>query len=134
MTWPIFNESHKEEIVQTLQKFLKDLDSPIDKEKYLKIQAELGQEPDFSKMPLGFEDIPQEAQVALNIYNTLGNRIYPDVGFTGKDYTNLPILIDIYEIYNKKLLLELLTVIEAYYIDKNQKQIKKMYDDMKKKK
>lgn len=134
MTWPIFNESHKEEIVQTLQKFLKDLDSPIDKEKYLKIQAELGQEPDFSRMPLGFEDIPQEAQVALNIYNTLGNRIYPDVGFTGKDYTNLPILIDIYEIYNKKLLLELLTVIEAYYIDKNQKQIKKMYDDMKKKK
>ena len=134
MTWPIFNESHKEEIVQTLQKFLKDLDSPIDKEKYLKIQAELGQEPDFSRIPLGFEDIPQEAQVALNIYNTLGNRIYPDVGFTGKDYTNLPILIDIYEIYNKKLLLELLTVIEAYYIDKNQKQIKKMYDDMKKKK
>jgi hypothetical protein len=134
LTWPIFNESHKEEIVQTLQKFLKDLDSPIDKEKYLKIQAELGQEPDFSRMPLGFEDIPQEAQVALNIYNTLGNRIYPDVGFTGKDYTNLPILIDIYEIYNKKLLLELLTVIEAYYIDKNQKQIKKMYDDMKKKK
>lgn len=134
MIWPTFNESHKEEIVQTLQKFLEDLDSPIDKEKYFKIQAQLGQEPDFSKIPLGFEDIPQEAQVALNIYNTLGNRIYPDVGFTGKDYTNLPILIDIYEIYNKKLLLELLTVIEAYYIDKNQKQIKKMYDDMKKKK
>jgi hypothetical protein len=75
-----------------------------------------------------------ENKLAYNIYSMLGNRVYGDVGFIGKDYTNLPILIEIHEICDKHLLLTLLNVIEMHYIDKNQKQLKKMYDDMKKKK
>jgi hypothetical protein len=95
---------------------------------------QLGKEPDFDKMPLDYEDLYPEAQIALNIYARLGNRVYGDVGFVGKDYTNLPILIEIFDITKKDLLIDLLNVIDAFNIDKSQKAIKKMMDDIKKKK
>jgi hypothetical protein len=131
---PTFKESEVKDLFDILDKFLRDLDSPISKEQYLATMQELGQEPDYKKIPLGFEDIPNDCQLAFNIYSKLGNRVYGDVGFTGKDYTNLPILIEIYHIWDKDLLLDLLNSIDAFNINKNQKQIKKMYDDMKKKK
>jgi len=130
---PTFKDKEIEEAVELLQKYLKDQDAPITKEKYLAIQEQLGKEPDPNFMPLGFEDIPYDCQVAVNIYSKLGNRVYADVGFTGKDYTNLPILIEVYNICDKDLLLDLLNVIDAHQIVKSQKQIKKMHDDMKKK-
>jgi hypothetical protein len=133
LTLPIFKEDEEQNTIQLIQKFLKDQNSPITKEKYLEVQKQLGKEPDPKYMPLGYEDLPEDAQLALIIYNKLGNRIYGDVGFTGKDYTNLPILIERHNIYDTALLIDLLNVIDIYYIEKNQKQIKKMYDDMKKK-
>ena len=133
MTLPIFKEAEEQDTIQLIQKFLKDQDSPITKEKYLEVQKQLGKEPDPKYMPLGYEDLPEDAQLAFIIYNKLGNRIYGDVGFTGKDYTNLPILIERHNIYDTALLIDLLNVIDIYYIEKNQRQIKKMYDDMKKK-
>lgn len=84
-------------------------------------------------MPIGFEDLPLECQLAYHIYNRLGNRVYGDVGFVGKDYTNLPMLIEIHNIFDKCLLLTLLTKIESIEVADAQKKIKKMYDDMKKK-
>ena len=134
MILPTFKESEEEELFKFLDKYLKDQDSPINKEKYLAVQRELGKEPDPNVMPLGFEDLPEDAQVAVSIHSKLGNRVYGDVGYTGKDYTALPILIDIYSIKNRLLLLDLLNMIDTFYINKSQKQIKKMYDDMKKKK
>lgn len=134
MTLPTFKEQELEELFKNLKKFLQDQDSPISKEKYLATVEQLGQEPDPEKIPLGFDDLYEDAQRALNIYNRLGNRIYGDVGFVGKDFTNLPILIETNYIVDKSLLVDLLNVIDAHNIDKNQKQLKKMYDDIKKKK
>lgn len=113
---------------------MKDSQSPITKEKYLKVQEQLGKEPDPKYMPIGFEDLPEDCQLAFLIYTKLGNRIYGDVGFVGKDYTNLPILIKIHNIYDVDLLISLLNVLDNFNIEKSQKQIKKMYDDLKKKK
>lgn len=95
---------------------------------------EQGLEPDPSRMPLGYEDLCLDNQLAFNIYNRLGNRVYGDVGFTGKDYTNLPILIEVYDVVDKALLLDKLSIMDQFFVDKVQKQIKKMHDDMKKKK
>jgi hypothetical protein len=93
---------------------------------------QLGKEP--NNPPVGYEDLCPDCQIALNIYNRLGNRVYGDVGFVGKDYTNLPILIEIFEITNKNYLIDLLNVLDAFNIDKSQKGMKKMMDDIKKKK
>jgi hypothetical protein len=95
---------------------------------------QLGKEPELDKMPLDYFDLCPDAQIAVNIYNRLGNRVYGDVGFVGKDYTNLPILIGIFGISNKDLLIDLLNVLDASNIDKSQKAMKKMMDDIKKKK
>lgn len=93
---------------------------------------QLGKEPD--KPPIGYEDLCPDCQIALNIYNRLGNRVYGDVGFVGKDYTNLPILIEIFEITNKDYLINLLNVLDTFNINQSQKAMKKMMDDIKKKK
>jgi hypothetical protein len=93
---------------------------------------QLGKEPD--NPPIGYEDLCPDCQIALNIYNRLGNRVYGDVGFVGKDYTNLPILIEVFEITNKNYLIDLLNVLDSFNIDKSQKGMKKMMDDIKKKK
>lgn len=92
----------------------------------------LGKEPDEAKMPIGFEDLSMDGQITVNIYSKLGNRVYGDVGFVGKDYTNLPILIKAYNIIDTNYLIDLLNVIDSENIDKSQKSIKKAMDDMKK--
>ena len=117
----------------TLDKFLNQPEN-ISKEKYLALMEQLGKEPELDKMPLDYFDLCPDAQIAVNIYNRLGNRVYGDVGFVGKDYTNLPILIGIFGISNKDLLIDLLNVLDASNIDKSQKAMKKMMDDIKKKK
>lgn len=93
---------------------------------------QLGKEPD--KPPIGYEDLDQDCQIAINIYNRLGNRVYGDVGFVGKDYTNLPILIEVFGITNKEYLIDLLNVLDTFNINQSQKAMKKMMDDIKKKK
>ena len=52
-----------------------------------------GQEIDWEKCPPELDDFPESVITALTIFNSLGNRIYPDVGFIGKDYTNLSYII-----------------------------------------
>lgn len=94
---------------------------------------QLGKEPDPDKIPISYEDLYMDNQLTLNIYGKLGNRVYGDVGFVGKDYTNLPILIETYEIVDKELLLDLLNIIDSVNIENSQKIIKKAVDDMKKK-
>lgn len=133
MISPTFKETEQKDLIKLLEKYIRDIDSPVDKRKYLLVQQELGLEPDPEKIPMGFEDLPEDGQLAVSIFGKLGNRVYGDVGFTGKDYTNLPILISLYNICDVGLLLELLTLLDHHYIDKNQKQIKKMHDDTKRK-
>ncbi len=94
---------------------------------------QLEKEPELDKMPLDYFDLCPDAQIAVNMYNRLGNRVYGDVGFVGKDYTALPIFIQIFEITNKDLLIDLLNVLDASNIDKSQKAMKKMLDSVKKK-
>jgi len=97
------------------------------------MMKELGKEPDPDRMPLDIDDLSRDCQLAILIYNKLGSRIYGDVGFVGKDYTNLPIFIEVYSIINKELLIDLLNIIDTFNIQKSQEAIKKEFDKLKKK-
>lgn len=123
----------QEQSLTTLEKFLNQPEN-ISKEKYLALMEQLGKEPDPDKMPLDYSDLCSDCQIALNIYNRLGNRVYGDVGFTGKDFSLLPILIEVFEITNKDYLINLLNVLDSFNINQSQKAIKKMLDDIKNKK
>ena len=69
------------------------------KDQYLEMMDQMGQEPDWEKCPPDMDDFPSSVLDSLNIFHTLGDRIYGDVGYIGKDFTNLSLL---YKHYNTK--------------------------------
>ena len=94
-----------------------------------------GEEIDWDKAPPELEDFPQCVIEGLNIFHSLGNRIYPDVGYVGKDYTTLDLLIDLYNIqeHEKDFLIELLLFLDEREIKESQKRMKSEMDRIKRK-
>ena len=94
-----------------------------------------GQEIDWEKCPPEIEDFPESIIRALSIYNSLGDRVYPDIGFVGKDFTNLSLLYDLYLIkeYEKDWLFELLLFLDEREIKESQRQMKREIDRIKRK-
>ena len=105
------------------------------KDQYLRMVEQTGEEIDWEKCPPEIEDFPDSVHTAMNIYNSLGDRIYPDVGFTGKDFTNLSLLYDNYYIeeYEKDWIFELLLFLDSNNIKESQKRIKSEIDRIKRK-
>lgn len=134
MTSPTFVEEQKELLWKRIDDWQRHAESGMTKEKYLEMREQLGKEASEEKCPPGIEDFPEIVISALNIYNILGDRVYPDVGFIGKDYTNLPILMEIYKIDNIELLIEILSRLETRSIKKSQEHLKREYDKLKRKK
>ncbi len=94
-----------------------------------------GQEIDWERCPPDIDDFPESVHTAIQIFNTLGDRVYADVGFTGKDFTNLDFLLDnfyITEKTEKDWIIELLSFLEKTSIKQSQEQIKAQYDKIKK--
>ena len=97
------------------------------------MQEKLGREPNIDKCPPGFDDFPEIIQVAINIFNQLGSRVYPEIGYVGKDYTNLPILLDIFGVDNVELVMETLSRLDEHAIKKSQEHIKREHEKLKRK-
>ena len=105
------------------------------KDQYLRMVEQTGEEIDWEKCPPEMEDFPDSIHTALNIYNSLGDRIFSDVGFTGKDFTNLPFLYDNYYIkeYEKDWIFEVMMFVERENIKASQKAIKAESDRIRRK-
>ena len=71
------------------------------RDKYLEMMDQLGKEPVEEEIPPDWEDFPEIVLDALNTFNMLGDRMYPDVGYVGKDYTNLNHFIELFDIQDK---------------------------------
>jgi hypothetical protein len=102
-------------------------------DRYFMMCEQLGIEPKEEDVPVDWYDLPDIAQQAINIYNRLGDRVVSDLGFIGKDYTNLQVVFDILEIEDKETTLEIIQDLEAKQIKKSSEQLKKMHDKMKRK-
>tara|TARA_R100001460_G_scaffold71889_4_gene112603 strand:- start:46 stop:369 length:324 start_codon:yes stop_codon:yes gene_type:complete len=105
------------------------------KEQYLMMCEETGQEVDWEKCPVEWEDFPLPVLTAVNIYNSLGNRIYGDVGFVGKDFTNFNFLLQQYSVekYLKDFTFEIVMFMEGRQIEQSQRKLKAELDRVKKK-
>ena len=66
------------------------------KDQYSRMVEQTGEEIDWEKCPPEMEDFPDSVHTAISIYNSLGDRMYPDIGYIGKDCTNLSFLYDNY--------------------------------------
>ena len=64
----------------------------MSKDQYLEMWEQTGEEIDWERCPPDLEDFPSVVVDFLNIYYSLGNRVYPDIGYVGKDFTNLNLL------------------------------------------
>lgn len=94
---------------------------------------QLGKEPVESEIPPSEEDLPDIAVIALNTFGMLGDRVYPEIGYIGKDYTNLSYYIEIFEIQDKEFFLEILAWLDSRAIKKASQQLKREYDKLKRK-
>lgn len=118
---------------ERLEKWQKNNDVGMSKDKYLDMKEQLGQDPDMEECPPGDEDLPAIIIDAINIFNMLGDRVYPDIGYIGKDYTNLPIFLEVFQIDNVDLTMDALSRLDAHAIKKAQEALKREYDKMKRK-
>ena len=95
-----------------------------------------GQEIDWEKCPPEWEDFPTVVLDAMNIFHSLGDRIYPEIGYVGKDYTNFNFLLQQYSIeeHQKDYVFDLILTLDSRRIEASQKKLKAEYDKIKRKK
>ena len=79
------------------------------RDKYLEMMEQLGKEPIEEEIPPDFEDLPDIVNQAVSTFNNLGDRVYPEIGYIGKDYINLPFFLDMYDIDDTEFFLEILS-------------------------
>ena len=103
------------------------------RDRYLTMCEQMGQEPKEDEIPPDFADFPELVAYALNTFHCLGDRVYPDIGYMGKDFTNLPLYIEMYGIEDKELFLEILTYLESRAIKQSQEALKREREKHKRK-
>ena len=101
------------------------------RDKYIIMQEQLGREA--TDPPPDFNDLPEVAQDAINTFNLLGDRVYPDIGYIGKDYTNLNHYIELYKIDDKEFFMELLAWLDSRAIKKSSEMLKREHEKLKRK-
>jgi|TARA_B110000483_G_C18127905_1_gene516417 hypothetical protein len=86
-----------------------------------------GEDIDWERCPPEIDDFPESVHSAVEIFTSLGNRIFPDVGYIGKDFTNLEMFYSLFaieEIVERDWILEIILFLDAREIKENQRQIK----------
>lgn len=68
------------------------------------------------------------------VFGKLGDKIVPDVGYTGKDYTALPIYMELLNLSDKDIFLETLLRLDEQAIKQSSEQMKRAYEKAKSKK
>ena len=119
--------------MQRLERLYKNLDTGMTADKYLNLCEQLGKDPNPDEMPPDWEDFPEIVQLAINTFNLLGDRVYPEIGYVGKDYTNLTHILQVYGVEDKEFFLEILSWLDSRAIKKSSEQLKKEYDKLKRK-
>ena len=99
--------------------------------KYLEMMEQLGKEPIEEETPPDWEDMPDIVIAAVATYNMLGDRVYPEIGYIGKDYTNLNHYIELYNVEDKEYFLEILSWLDSRAIKKSSEQLKRQHDKLK---
>ena len=105
------------------------------KDQYLRMVEQTGEEINWERCPPDIEDFPDSVVDALNIFHSMGDRVYPEIGMVGKDWTAVDRLFKHYLIkeHEKDWTEELLIWLERYTVTESQRKLKAEYDRMKNK-
>lgn len=124
-------EDQKSQALERLEKLYQNSKTGMSRDKYLDMMEQLGREPNDNEIPPDFEDLPQIMVDAVQTFNSLGDKTYPEIGYTGKDYTNLPFFIEMYGVKDTEYFLQILSWLDSRAIKENSEQLKKEYDKLK---
>ncbi len=124
-------EEQKDECLKRLERMLNNTDTGMTRERYLELCEQMGNEPIEEEIPPDWDDFPEIVIYALNTFNLLGDRVAPDIGYVGKDYTTLNNYIELYGIEDKEFFLRLLSWLDSRAIKKSSDQMKREYDKIK---
>lgn len=94
---------------------------------------QMGNEPRLEDFPPSWEDFPSIVIDAMNTFSQLGDRLYPEIGYVGKDYTNLPIFMELYQVSDREFFINILTWMDSRAIKKSQEQLKRQHEKLKRK-
>jgi len=120
-------------LLERLELYFRNSDTKMTRDRYFTMCEQLGQEPKEEEIPPDSEDFPELVAYALNTFHSLGDRVYPDIGYMGKDFTNLPLYIEMYCIEDNELFLEILTYLESRAIKQSQEALKREREKHKRK-
>ena len=85
-------------------------------EQYFAMCEQMGWEPDFEEIPQDYGSFSIEAQQAISLFSILPDRIEGMSGsWLGKDFSCLSDFMDIFEVYDKRKVLEFILVIQKEY-------------------
>ena len=113
-----------------------NLDTGMTRNKYLDMCEQLGKEPSDKEIPPDWEDFPEIVGTIFNIFNSLGDRIYGDVGYIGKDFTNFDFLLKHYKVESNQIeyIFNTILWLDSRAIQQSQERIKREMDKIKSKK
>ena len=103
------------------------------RDRYFEMMEQLGQEPKEEEIPPDLDDLPDIFTQAVSTFNLLGDRVVPEIGYIGKDYTNLQQLIEVWEVQDKEYFLEILSWLDSRAIKKSSDHLKRERDKLKRK-
>lgn len=126
-----FVQDQKDLALERLEKLYRNSETGMTRDRYFEMMEQLEQEPKQEEIPPDFEDLPDIFTYAVQTFNLLGDKIVPDIGYVGKDYTNLPQLIEIWEIEDKYYFLEILSWLDSRAIKKSSEQMKREREKLK---
>ena len=94
-----------------------------------------GEEIDWEKCPPDWEDFPEIISIILNMFNSLGDRVYPDIGYIGKDFITFDFLLKHYKIKKHQIDFVFNTILwlDSRAIKESQKRTKREMDRIKSK-
>ena len=126
-------QSQKSQSLERLERMYKNLDTGMTRNKYIDMCEQLEQEPKDDEIPPDWEDFPEIVRDAINTFNQLGDRVFPEIGYVGKDYANVQYYIEVYDIDDIEFFLEILSWLDSRAIKKSSENLKRQYDKLKRK-
>jgi hypothetical protein len=104
-------------------------------DRYFEMQEQMGLEIIEEDIPPSLEDMPAIVINAMDTFNWLGDRVYPEIGYVGKDYTNLQTYMHVFGIDKEnEFFFQVLQWLDARAIKESSEQLKREYDKIKRKK
>lgn len=116
-----------------LERWQNSIDSKVTRETYFNLCEQMEKEPVPEEIPPEMEDFPEDVQSAILTFGKLGDRIVGDVGYIGKDYTSLPIHMELLDLNDKDIFLETLLRLDERMIKKSAEQMRREREKLKRK-